>query len=327
MKSYKHLFDICISEENRRRAIQKAKRTKRIRKMIRKRHLSDEAMLALSYDWIINYENAEHTPIVIQDGIRHKERVIIVPTLEELIVQHCVVMALGEMFWRGLYRHSYASIPGRGAHKAKKVMEKWIDTDPRNVKYVLKMDIRHFFDSIQHDVRQAISEYLEANLGLELKGDWQVFRFSYTVNGEDRGRPLDFMGFQFYRNRTVLRKSIMLKATRKARRIHKKPYQGRKPTVHDYRQMMSYLGWIDCTDTYRMYLKHIKPRISFQRMKRYISRYDRHDDRRVYEQLVQLYLPRGGKRRGTRLYHRRKYRPPQGNRGGRDHCIPAPQHC
>ena len=407
MKSYKHLFDICISEENRRRAIQKAKRTKRIRKMIRKRHLSDEAMLALSYDWIINYENAEHTPIVIQDGIRHKERVIIVPTLEELIVQHCVVMALGEMFWRGLYRHSYASIPGRGAHKAKKVMEKWIDTDPRNVKYVLKMDIRHFFDSIQHDVlkamlrkrihddrmlellfkiidvtdiglplgfytsqwlsnwflqgldhfikeqlhavyyvrymddmvifgsnkkvlhqiRQAISEYLEANLGLELKGDWQVFRFSYTVNGEDRGRPLYFMGFQFYRNRTVLRKSIMLKATRKARRIHKKPYQGRKPTVHDYRQMMSYLGWIDCTDTYRMYLKHIKPRISFQRMKRYISRYDRHDDRRVYEQLVQLYLPRGGKRRGTRLYHRRKYRPPQGNRGGRDHCIPAPQHC
>ena len=120
MKSYKHLFDICISEENRRRAIQKAKRTKRIRKMIRKRHLFDEALLALSYDWIINYENAEHTPIVIQDGIRHKERVIIVPTLEELIVQHCVVMALGEMFWRGLYHHSYASIPGRGAHKAKK---------------------------------------------------------------------------------------------------------------------------------------------------------------------------------------------------------------
>ncbi|WP_204790975.1 reverse transcriptase/maturase family protein, partial [Oscillibacter sp. CU971] len=311
MKSYKHLFDICISEENRRKAIKKAKRTKRIRKMIRKRHLSDEALLALSYDWIISYENAEHTPIVIQDGIRHKERVIIVPTLEELIVQHCVVMALEELFWHGMYHHSYASIPKRGAHKAKKVIEKWIDKDPKNVKYVLKMDIRHFFDSIPHDIlkaklrkrihddqmldllfkiidvtdvglplgfytsqwlsnwflqeldhfikeqlhavyyarymddmvvfgsnkkvlhqiRQAISGYLGENLGLELKGDWQVFRFSYTVKGEDLGRPLDFMGFQFYRNRTVLRKSIMLKATRKARRIHKKPYQGHKPTV------------------------------------------------------------------------------------------------
>lgn len=192
---------------------------------------------------------------------------------------------------------------------------------------------KHLFDiciseeNRRKAIRQAISEYLEANLGLELKGNWQVFRFSYTVNGEDRGRPLDFMGFQFYRNRTVLRKSIMLKATRKARKIHKKPYQERKPTVHDYRQMMSYLGWIDCTDTYRMYLKHIKPRVSFQRMKRYISRYDRHDDRRVYEQLVQLYLPRGGKRRGTRLHHRRKYRPPQGNRSGRNDCVSAPQHC
>ena len=94
------------------------------------------------------------------------------------------------------------------------------------------------------------------NLGLEFKGDWQLFRFSYTVNGEDRGRPLDFMGFQFYRNRTVFRKSIMLKAARKARKIHKKSYQGRKPTVRDYRQMMSYLGRIDCTDTCRMCLKH-----------------------------------------------------------------------
>ena len=136
------------------------------------------------------------------------------------------------------------------------------------------------------------------------KGDWQVFRFSYTVNGEDKGRPLDFMGFQFYRNRTVLRKSIMLKATRKARKIHKKPYQGRKPTVHDYRQMMSYLGWIDCTDTYGMYLKHIKPMIDFQKMKRYVSHCDMRNDRRIYEQLVRLYLPRGGKRSGTYLHPR-----------------------
>lgn len=50
MKSYKHLFDICISEENRRRAIKKAKRTKRIRKMLKRRHLSDDDVLALSFE-------------------------------------------------------------------------------------------------------------------------------------------------------------------------------------------------------------------------------------------------------------------------------------
>lgn len=403
MKSYKHLFDICISEENRRRAIKKAKRTKRIQKMLKRRHLSDDDVLALSFEWIINYKNAEHTPMVIQDGIRHKNRTIIVPTLEELIVQHCVVMAMEDMLWRGMYSHTYASIPGRGSHKAKKVIEKWIDRDPKNMKYVLKMDIHHFFDSIPHDIlkaklarkihdeqmldllfkildvtevglplgfytsqwlsnwylqeldhfikeklhaknyarymddmiiggsnkkvlhqiRLAISEYLANEFGLELKGDWQVFRFSYTVQGEDRGRLLDFMGFQFYRNRTVLRRSIMFKATRKARKIHKKP----KPTIYDCRQMMSYLGWINCTDTYRMYLKHMKPFVNFQKMKRYISKYDRFDDKRIYEQLARLYQPRGGKQRGAYLYPRRERRSSAGNRGRRDHGVPAPQHC
>ena len=411
MKSYRHLFEICISETNRRKAIKQAKRTKRVRKMLKRRHMSDDELLDSSLEWIINYENAEHTPVIIQDGTAQKERSIVVPTLEELIVQHCICKALEEMFWHGMYKHSYASLPKRGSHKAKKVIEKWIDTDPKNVKYVLKMDIHHFFDSIPHDIlkaklarkihddrmldllfkiidvvdvgiplgfytsqwlsnwflqeldhyvkeqlhavhyvrymddmvvfgsnkkvlhqmRIAISRYMAEYYGLELKGDWQVFRFSYLVkkNGEikEKGRPLDFMGFVFYRNRTVLRESIMLKATRKARKIHKKPYQGRKPTVHDYRQMMSYLGWIDCTDTYNMYRKFIKPRVNFQRMKRYISRYDRHSDRYIYERLVKRYMPKGGTLSGAHLHSRRKRRPASRNRGRRNYSLPASQHC
>ena len=63
----------------------------------------------------------------------------------------------------------------------------------------------------------------------------------------------------------------MLKATRKARRIAKKPIK----TVHDCRQMLSYLGWIDCTDTYAMYKKHIKPYVSFQYLKRRESAYQK----------------------------------------------------
>lgn len=413
MKSYKHLFDICISESNRRLAIKQAKRTKRVRKMLKKRHMSDEELLDKSLEWILKYENSEHTPVKIQDGTSRKERWIIVPTLEELIVQHCVCKAMEEMFWRGMYEHSYASLPRRGAHKAKKRIEKWIDTDPKNVKYVLKMDVHHFFDSIPHDIlkeklakkihddrmldllfkiidvtdsgiplgfytsqwlsnwymedfdhfvkeqlhavyyvrymddmvifgsnkkvlhqiRLAISDYLETNLGLELKGDWQVFRFSYTekvtvsdksgtrIVEVDRGRFLDFMGFRFYRKRTTLRRSIMLKATRKARRIHKKS----KPTVYDYRQMMSYLGWIDATDTYRMYLKHIKPRVNFRKMKRYISKYDRHDDKRIYEKLIRLYLPKGGKvQNGAGVYPCRKRDQAARTRSRRhDRVLPA----
>ena len=48
-----------------------------------------------------------------------------------------------------------------------------------------------------------------------------------------------------------------------------------KPTIYDIRQMLSYLGWIDHTDTYKMYVDRIKPIVSFQDFKRRISYYDR----------------------------------------------------
>lgn len=316
MKSYNHLYEECLIEHNRQEAIKMARKSKRIRKIIKKRHLSDSAILDLSYEWVTKFRNAVHTPIEIYDGISRKVRHIIVPTLEELIVQHCIVTVLKPMFTKGMYLHSYASIPGRGPHKAKKFIEKWLRNDRKNTKYVLKMDIRHFFDEVPHDILkqklarsihdekmlyllntiidvtdtgiplgfytsqwlsnwylqeldhyikeelhavyyvrymddmvifgankkalhrmcQKIDSYLRANLGLRLKDNWQVFRFAYDVTQPDGevktyGRDLDFMGFRFFRDHTILRKTIMLKASRKAARIAKK--EGL--TIHDAR--------------------------------------------------------------------------------------------
>lgn len=366
MKSYKNLYAICISESNRREGIKAAKHSKRIRQIIKERHLSDDVLLALSYDWIVNFHNAEHTPITIQDGITHKIRTIIVPTLEELIVQHCVVNALKPMFYKGMYEHSYASLPKRGAHKGKKVIEKWIRHDTRGTKYVLKMDIRHFFDSVPHSIlkeklakyihdenmlhllyeiidvtdegiplgfytsqwfsnwflqeldhyikeelhadydarymdditilgrnkkelhrmRILIAQYLKEHMGLELKNNWQVFLFDW--NG--KGRDLDFMGFRFYRKKTNLRRTIMYKASRKAKKIFSKL----RPTLYDARQMLSYLGWIKSTNTYHMYEKWIKPYINFQKLKRYISKCSQLDDISIYKKLTRLYMTKGG---------------------------------
>lgn len=155
MKSYNHLYEATISEFNRQYALSQAKHSKRFRRILKHRHMSDDEAVNKSLQWIINYKNAEHVPVYIYDGITRKERSIIVPTMEELLVQHCIVSALKPMFSKGMYEHTYASLPGRGAHKGKQVIEKWIRTDPKNCKYVLKMDIRHFFDSIPHDLLKA----------------------------------------------------------------------------------------------------------------------------------------------------------------------------
>lgn len=127
-----------------------------------------------------------------------------------------------------------------------------------------------------HRFRKTIETYIKQNLGLQLKENWQVFLFHYVKkNGEQKGRFLDFMGFRFYRNRVNLRRSILLRATRKAKRLHKKS----KPTIYDIRQMLSYLGWIDSTNTYQIYIERIKPYVNIRRCKHRISVYDRRKNR------------------------------------------------
>lgn len=359
MKSYKHLFEKYLSEDNIRLAILNSSKGKRDRPVV-KSYLPavtaegdpDGEIVKRVRGFAANFHNADHKPVEIYDGITRKKRTIIVPRYYEQIVHHMTVNVLAPIFEHGMYEHSYASLPGRGAHRGKKVIEKWIRKDPKGVKYCLKMDVRKFFDSVPHDVllrkleriihdeeflgvireilsvtenglplgfytsqwlanwyldeldhyikeklgarhymrymddmivfgsnkrelhriRSAIDEYLQTRLGLELKGNWQVFRFDYIDReGNHRGRDLDYMGFRFYRDRTTIRRSIMLKASRKARRIGRKE----KPSIYEVRQMTSYLGWIDCTDTYGMYTKWIKPFVDIQKCKRRMSAYDR----------------------------------------------------
>lgn len=355
MKSYNHLMKIYLSDDTYEISVHDACLGKHShRRQARAGYIrehKDELKPEL-IEYARHFYNKPHRPKQIYDGVRRKQRTIIVPYIEEQVVHHMIVNTMRPIWLSSMYEHSYGSIPGRGAHKAKARIERWIAKGGRDMKYCLKMDIRKYFDSVSHSVlkrklseqihdaeflqvmltlvdatekglplgfytsqwlanwylegldhfikedlraryyvrymddmvifggnkkvlhemRRRISEYLETELELELKGDWQVFLFDYVdKNGDHRGRFLDFLGFRFYRDRTTLRRQIMLKATRKAARLRKKHYAN----VYDCRQMLSYLGWIDCTDTYGMYKRYIKPNISFRRLRKNISRYDK----------------------------------------------------
>ena len=84
------------------------------------------------------------------------------------------------------------------------------------------------------------------------------------------------MGFQFYRNKTIMRKSIMIKCSRKAKKMSKKE----RKTIYDVRQILSYLGWIDCTNSYNMYLKYVKPHVKFGDCKKKVSKHDKKESKR-----------------------------------------------
>lgn len=375
LKTYKNLFEKVIAYDNISKAIDRSSLRKRGRKDVidilehKDKHIKKIQKILSEKTW----QPRKHTAEVINDGIIQKKRLIIRPDYAyEQIIHHCIVQVLMPIISKGMYEYSCGSIPGRGATLGKNYIEKFIrknnvDNPPKNsryrkenIKYVLKIDVHHFFQSINVDILKAkfakiikdenmlwlldtvlqsnvvvyegkdidnglpigyytsqwfanwylqdldhfikeklhircyvrymddmimfgcnkknlhkclesIKEFLKT-LDLELKGNHQVFRFDYIdKNGKRRGRCLDFIGFKFYRDRTILRKPIMYKATRKATKLKKKKIL----TWYDGCQVISYLGYFKHSNTYKIKEKYISSKISVKACKELISRHQK----------------------------------------------------
>ena len=361
MKSYNHLYEQFCAEDNLKLAVWNAtqnkhgKRSKRTKRLYYRENY--EKLKPKLMEYATNFKRFEHNEISIYDGVRRKQRIIIVPSMKEQILHHMCINVLKPIFMKSMYEHSYGSIPERGSYKAKKQIEKWIRNDHDGTRWFLKMDIKKYFESIPHDILKAklaklihdekflnvlyeiidttekgiplgfytsqwfanfylteldhyiknvlgakhyirymddmvifdsskkrcnkfkkeIEKYLEENLGLTMKENVCVTPFIYwSKDGMHLlGRDLDFMGYRFFREKTILRRALAYKITRKARRICIKKQKGKTITVHDARSMLSYMGWITHTNTYGMYLKYIKPFINVKRLKRVVRKHDK----------------------------------------------------
>lgn len=299
-----------------------------------------------------------HNTKTIQENSCKKTRKIVKPKyMYEQMAHHAIMRVFVPIAMRGMYYHVYGSIPGKGVHRGKRTVERWIREDGRNCKYIYKLDIRHFFESVPHRrlkkaikrkirdrdlqkklfliidshapglplgyypsqwfgnfylqpldhfikeklrikhyirymddmvlfsnnkkelhrARKEIEKFVHGELGLEIKKNWQVFRFDYKDRkGKHRGRPLDFMGFKFYRDRTVLRKSILKGIRAKTNRVRRKG----KITWVDAACLLSRMGWMWHSDTYAYYERYIKPYIKIKVLKTLVSKHARKENER-----------------------------------------------
>lgn len=77
------------------------------------------------------------------------------------------------MLTKGMYKHSYSSIPGKGLHDAVKYIKRRMENDPRHCKYCLQMDIKKFFNSVDIDIlkdklKNHIRDKKFLSIGLEI---------------------------------------------------------------------------------------------------------------------------------------------------------------
>lgn len=81
-----------------------------------------------------------------------------VPVFPDQIIHQLVIMAAEPVFMRGMYKHSCGSIPKRGTHKGKKVLERYINqhNNGSEIKYAVQLDIKKCYPHIRHDILKAM---------------------------------------------------------------------------------------------------------------------------------------------------------------------------
>lgn len=141
-----------LSRENTKLALETFKKGRSNQPIIKAYETNPEVVIDRYIDFAQNMPLYVHVPHRIYDGIERKVRVIIVPKMNEQVVHHMALTVLKPIFMKSMYEHSYGSIPGKGCLKGKQSIEKWIRKDYANTKYYLKMDIRKYFDNVDHEI-------------------------------------------------------------------------------------------------------------------------------------------------------------------------------
>ena len=125
-------------------------------------------------------------------GSTTETRPIGIPTFEDKVLQRAVVMVLEAIYEQDFYDGSYGFRPGRSAHDALQAL--WQQTMHNGGGWVLELDIRKFFDELDHaHLRAFLQHRVRDGVLLRLIGKWlnagvlEDGTLSYPETGSPQG--------------------------------------------------------------------------------------------------------------------------------------------
>lgn len=130
----------------------------------------------------------------------------------------------------------------------------WLKED-KHIKYVVRFadDIVVFGSTKQelHSLILEIKQYMKTHLKLKIKDNWQIF--------PTNKRGVDFVGYRFFFDFTLLRKSTCKRFKKKMLKIKAKWDEGKLPNFSEWCSANSYVGWMKWCDSWRLFEKYIEP--------------------------------------------------------------------
>ena len=195
---------------------------------------------------------------------------IVIEMLEELICDEWFIYLVRRIFWQFPKSLPLGFYPSQWLANFVlwKLDRRIVSTGVDHIRYVDDLVLVSNNKRTLHRVVGIIRQEL-GKIRLRLKGNFQICRFIFRKKtGELIGRAIDFMGFVFRRDRTVLRKKIMIRATRFAGRLKRT----RKIATRQALSMMSRIGWFKHTSTSLVWKTYIEPCVNVKVLKGIISK-------------------------------------------------------
>lgn len=259
-----------------------------------------------------SFVNSQYTILIRKEGRKERE-IWRLPYYPDRIIHHCIVNVLEPIWMKHYIRDTYAALPKRGIHDGVKRIWRALQ-DKESTSYCLKLDIRKFYQTVNHDVlknllckkikcpdtlwlldtiidsapgvpignytsqhfanfvlsdldhwikeqlrvkyyfrycddmvllsgskeelhswNQQITQYVKTALDLEIKKNWQVFPVDI--------RGIDFLGYRFFHDYTLVRKSIVRAFKRRFR-------------LGNRRSLAAYNGWFQWANTQNLQRKY-----------------------------------------------------------------------
>ena len=151
MKRYGNLFERVVEYGNLEQAFHNAARHKTRRSEVIEYGSHLEAnLLQLQRELITGtYRTSEYKTFIIYEP---KERKIFKLPFRDRVVHWAIMQVIEPFIVSNLTTDTYSAIPERGIHKGLTKLQAAMWNDPEECKYCLKLDARHYYQSINHNI-------------------------------------------------------------------------------------------------------------------------------------------------------------------------------
>lgn len=196
MKRQGNLFEHLCSMENILLAYQNAKKGKNHYREVKEIEKNPDKHLFDLQQKLIKNEFVNSPYFVFKKNTGHKIREIYrLPFFPDRVVHHCIVQICQPVWTKLLIRDTFSTIPNRGIHDGVKRIQYTLNTRnyPFNLtQYCLKLDIKKFYPSIDHEILKSI-------ISKKIK-DKQLLGLMYNIIDSAPGIPIGNYISQWFGN-------------------------------------------------------------------------------------------------------------------------------